>query len=148
MSRYHILLIGIDSYAIKPLHGCVNDVDAVQRLLLSPRMGIPRESIKCPSRLITTQNTRPPLMLSLRRLQIFARRSPNFSLKTSSRVIASSSTTRVTEHVYRSALPMGRYFTAKRSYPSTSISNQTGGSSCLTLSSISCLRRSLRALQL
>lgn len=39
-TRHHVLLIGIDAYAVKPLSGCVNDVDAVQRLLLSPRTGI------------------------------------------------------------------------------------------------------------
>jgi hypothetical protein len=32
--RFHVLLIGIDAYTVKPLHGCVNDIDAVQRLLL------------------------------------------------------------------------------------------------------------------
>jgi hypothetical protein len=33
--RFHILLIGIDAYPTKPLGGCVNDIDAVQRLLLT-----------------------------------------------------------------------------------------------------------------
>ena len=31
--RFHVLLIGIDAYTVKPLRGCVNDIDAVQRLL-------------------------------------------------------------------------------------------------------------------
>ena len=34
MSTYHILLIGIDAYAHNPLHGCVNDINAVERLLI------------------------------------------------------------------------------------------------------------------
>jgi len=34
--RYHVLLIGIDAYdnPPKPLHGCVNDIDAIQRIIL------------------------------------------------------------------------------------------------------------------
>lgn len=32
--QFHALLIGIDAYPVKPLRGCVNDIDAVQRLLL------------------------------------------------------------------------------------------------------------------
>jgi hypothetical protein len=42
--KFHILLIGIDAYTVKPLHGCVNDIDAVQRLLLT-RAGIPAGAI-------------------------------------------------------------------------------------------------------
>ena len=42
---YHVLLIGIDAYPIKPLGGCVNDIDVVQRLLLSERVAIPKDSI-------------------------------------------------------------------------------------------------------
>jgi hypothetical protein len=43
---YHVLLIGIDSYRVKPLRGCVNDIDGVQRLLLDEgRVEIPRENI-------------------------------------------------------------------------------------------------------
>jgi hypothetical protein len=45
-STYHALLIGIDDYATKPLYGCVNDIDAVQRLLLDRRVGIAKGSIK------------------------------------------------------------------------------------------------------
>lgn len=43
---YHALLVGIDAYAhgIRPLHGCVNDIDAVQRLLLD-KVGIPPDRI-------------------------------------------------------------------------------------------------------
>jgi hypothetical protein len=43
---YHVLLIGVDAYPIKPLSGCVNDIDAVQRLLLGDRVGIPAASIQ------------------------------------------------------------------------------------------------------
>src|SRR5271166_5334553 len=43
---YHVLLIGIDAYGVKPLHGCVNDIDAIQRLLLGDRVAIPKESIQ------------------------------------------------------------------------------------------------------
>jgi Caspase domain len=32
--KFHVLLVGIDSYGSRPLRGCVNDIDAVQRLLL------------------------------------------------------------------------------------------------------------------
>lgn len=42
---YHVLLIGIDDYAAKPLRGCVNDVDDVQRLLLEEAV-IPPASIR------------------------------------------------------------------------------------------------------
>jgi len=41
---YHVLLIGIDDYANKPLSGCVNDIDAVQQILLE-RAKVPRERI-------------------------------------------------------------------------------------------------------
>jgi len=36
---YHVLLIGIDDYQDKPLGGCVHDIDAVQRLLVSRMAG-------------------------------------------------------------------------------------------------------------
>jgi hypothetical protein len=43
--RAHVLLIGIDAYdGAQPLDGCVNDIDAVQRVLLD-RMGIPPEHV-------------------------------------------------------------------------------------------------------
>jgi Caspase domain len=42
--RYHALLIGIDAYSVKPLRGCVNDIDAVHGLLRE-RANIPDESI-------------------------------------------------------------------------------------------------------
>ena len=45
LSNYHVLLIGIDAYSIRPLRGCVNDIDAVQQILLSERVGIPSERI-------------------------------------------------------------------------------------------------------
>jgi hypothetical protein len=41
---YHVLLIGIDDYPYKPLTGCVNDIDAIQKLLLE-RAKVPRERI-------------------------------------------------------------------------------------------------------
>jgi hypothetical protein len=43
-SRFHVLLIGIDAYTVKPLGGCVNDIDAVQRLLLT-RAGVPADAV-------------------------------------------------------------------------------------------------------
>lgn len=45
-SNCHALLIGIDHYPRHELYGCVNDIDAIQRLLLGPRLGIPRERIR------------------------------------------------------------------------------------------------------
>ena len=44
--NYHVLLIGIDAYTVKPLHGCVNDIDAIQRLLLDERVAIPKDRIR------------------------------------------------------------------------------------------------------
>jgi len=43
-TRYHILLIGIDDYRVRPLGGCINDIDAVQRLVLD-RMRVPSDWI-------------------------------------------------------------------------------------------------------
>src|SRR5262245_37695842 len=45
-SNYYVLLIGIDAYSVRPLHGCVNDIDAIQRLLLGERVGIPKDRIR------------------------------------------------------------------------------------------------------
>jgi hypothetical protein len=45
VSTYHALLVGIDSYTTKPLGGCVNDIDAVQQLLLDSRVGVREENI-------------------------------------------------------------------------------------------------------
>jgi caspase domain-containing protein len=42
---YHALLIGVDAYGQRPLHGAVNDIDAMQRLLLGPKVGLPPASI-------------------------------------------------------------------------------------------------------
>jgi hypothetical protein len=42
---YHVLLIGIDDYAKQPLSGCVNDIDAVQQILLE-RAKVPRDRIR------------------------------------------------------------------------------------------------------
>lgn len=44
--RYHVLLIGVDAYPGHPLQGCVNDIDAVQRVLLDERLAIPPASIR------------------------------------------------------------------------------------------------------
>jgi hypothetical protein len=44
--KYHVLLIGIDDYPIRPLAGCVNDIDAVQRVLLDSGLGITAGSIR------------------------------------------------------------------------------------------------------
>ncbi len=38
-ANYHVLLVGVDDYTNHPLRGCVNDIDAVQRVLLE-RMGL------------------------------------------------------------------------------------------------------------
>lgn len=45
MINWHVLLVGIDAYSRRPLYGCVNDIDAVQRLLLE-RVGVRREQIR------------------------------------------------------------------------------------------------------
>jgi hypothetical protein len=42
--KYHVLLVGVDAYSSKPLRGCVNDIDAVQKLLLE-RAKIPADRI-------------------------------------------------------------------------------------------------------
>lgn len=44
--RHHVLLVGIDAYEalITPLHGCVNDVDAIEAILLD-RLAIPAAAI-------------------------------------------------------------------------------------------------------
>lgn len=42
---YHVLLIGIDRYTVKPLTGCVNDIDAIQRILLGERVRVPEANI-------------------------------------------------------------------------------------------------------
>ncbi|WZP01040.1 caspase family protein [Isosphaeraceae bacterium EP7] len=44
--KYHVLLIGIDAYSVKPLSGCVNDIKAIERLL-HDRANIPNEEITC-----------------------------------------------------------------------------------------------------
>lgn len=43
---YHVLLIGIDAYPRRPLYGAVNDIDAIQRLLLGSRVRLPASSIQ------------------------------------------------------------------------------------------------------
>jgi hypothetical protein len=44
-AHHHVLLIGIDDYRTQPLRGCVNDIDAVQRVLLD-RMRLPGDCIR------------------------------------------------------------------------------------------------------
>lgn len=55
---YHVLLIGIDDYPKKPLRGCVNDIDAVQKILLE-RAKVPKERIL---RLASPQEQAAPSM--------------------------------------------------------------------------------------
>lgn len=43
-TSYRAVLIGIDAYAGKPLDGCVNDIDQIERILLD-RLGVPPERI-------------------------------------------------------------------------------------------------------
>ncbi|HEU4732780.1 MAG TPA: caspase family protein [Kofleriaceae bacterium] len=45
-ASYHALLVGIDDYPSRPLRGCVNDIDAVQRILLGERAGIAPDRIR------------------------------------------------------------------------------------------------------
>lgn len=55
---YHILLVGIDRYppGYNSLAGCVNDIDAVEALLLEPPgVGIPPEQISI-TRLIASHS--------------------------------------------------------------------------------------------
>jgi hypothetical protein len=40
MTTYYVLLIGIDAYFTRPLHGCVNDIDAIQLRLMSPHCSL------------------------------------------------------------------------------------------------------------
>jgi len=73
--RRHVLLIGIDNYrSARPLHGCVNDIDAIEAILLD-RLGVPASSIqklaaphathlrapRVPERPPTTENLRAAL---------------------------------------------------------------------------------------
>lgn len=44
---FHVLLIGVDNYPGHELKGCVNDIDAIRRLLVGPRMRIPEQQIRC-----------------------------------------------------------------------------------------------------
>src|SRR3954470_7755888 len=41
---YRAVLIGIDAYEMKPLNGCVNDIDRIEQILLD-RLGVPPERI-------------------------------------------------------------------------------------------------------
>ncbi|MFO0592359.1 MAG: caspase family protein [Polyangiaceae bacterium] len=40
--QYHVLLVGVDAYGKKPLHGCVNDIDAFQRVLQKAQISADR----------------------------------------------------------------------------------------------------------
>ncbi len=44
--KFHVLLIGVDNYPGHELHGCVNDIDEVQRLLLGERMTKHRDRLQ------------------------------------------------------------------------------------------------------
>jgi hypothetical protein len=46
MATLHALLIGIDDYPKSRLSGCVNDIDAIQQLLLGPRLNIGAAQIR------------------------------------------------------------------------------------------------------
>jgi hypothetical protein len=67
-SKYHVLLIGIDSYPERPLRGCVNDVDAMRQFLID-RMGVPAKNIR---ELIASsqppERTTPPLEPTLQNI--------------------------------------------------------------------------------
>jgi hypothetical protein len=43
-TSYRAVLIGIDAYEMKPLNGCVNDIDRIEQILLD-RLGVPPERI-------------------------------------------------------------------------------------------------------
>src|SRR4051794_40177911 len=43
---YHVLLVGVDAYKADRLRGSVNDLDAIQRILLGDRMRIPADRIR------------------------------------------------------------------------------------------------------
>ena len=45
-AKFHVLLIGVDNYPGHELQGCVNDIDAIHRLLVE-RLRIPQEQIRC-----------------------------------------------------------------------------------------------------
>lgn len=77
LPRHHVLLVGIDAYEapIPPLHGCVNDVDAIEAILLD-RLTVPQDAItklasphadharapRRPEREATTANLRASLL--------------------------------------------------------------------------------------
>lgn len=45
-ARFHVLLVGVDDYTDAPLGGCVNDIDAVAKLLLGDRVRRRSEEIR------------------------------------------------------------------------------------------------------
>lgn len=78
--RYHVVLIGIDAYqGVNPLNGCVNDIDAVQSLLIT-RLKVPAKhirrlaaaqfdpTIKRPTAVKTEAPTRANILAALRAL--------------------------------------------------------------------------------
>ena len=72
--RHHVLLIGIDAYdGGGMLTGCVNDIDAVQRLLID-RVGVPRDHIRGLLHRAPARRTRPTCPRSFRRSTTCARR--------------------------------------------------------------------------
>src|SRR3954452_10802868 len=48
-ANYHVLLVGVDDYKTRPLRGCVNDIDAVQRVLLDRMRLAPAQITRLPS---------------------------------------------------------------------------------------------------
>ncbi|KAK0184620.1 hypothetical protein F5146DRAFT_987835 [Armillaria mellea] len=54
-SRFWAILIGIDEYPHKPLHGCVSDAESIQKYL-NEDLGVPGDHIQC---LLGDRETRP-----------------------------------------------------------------------------------------
>ena len=55
---FHALLIGVDAYTVKPLHGCVNDIDAIQRIPRRPGRHSLRSASRAERRRTPTSRTR------------------------------------------------------------------------------------------
>jgi len=81
--RYHALLVGIDAYARRPLAGCVNDIDAMQRLLIErakippahiQRLASPSPGATCETSVPAAPATLANLKAALARLAAEARR--------------------------------------------------------------------------
>ena len=142
---YHVLLIGIDAYASKPLKGCVNDIDSIQRLLLErakipasqfTRLVSPHPHYVSPMTITSEPATLENIVAALARLG-----SDNVAES-----IVSSSTTPATAHGWRSPTAARRASVApshaseKRWYPWTAAS--TGPRCCSTTNSTNCSRTS------